>query len=139
MSLRRLLPIALALACGTVEGADPGSYFPERDWRQSTPEAQGLDSTVLAHMVESISQKNLNVHSITVIRHGYVVMDAYFYPYRQDVLHDVASVTKSITSALVGIAVDKGLVSTDRRLLSYFPEEAPKDPEPSKKQIAVDN
>ena len=139
MSLWRLLPIAVALACGVVEGAEPGGYFPGHEWRQSTPEGQGLDSTVLAHMVESISQKNLNVHSITVLRHGYIVMDAYFYPYRQDAVHDVASVTKSITSALVGIAVDKGLVSTDGRLLSYFPEEAPKDAEPSKKQITVDN
>src|SRR5581483_6282586 len=139
MSLWQFLPIAFALACGALEGAEPGIYFPRRDWRQSTPEAQGLDSTVLGHMVENISQENLNVHSVTVLRHGYIVMDAYFYPYRQDALHDVASVTKSITSALVGIAVDKGLVSTDKRLLTYFPKEAPKDPEPSKKQITVDN
>jgi CubicO group peptidase (beta-lactamase class C family) len=139
MSVWRFVPIVLALAYGTVEGAEPGVYFPGRDWRQSTPEAQGLDSTVLAQMVESISQKSLNVHSVTVLRHGYIVMDAYFYSYRQDALHDVASVTKSITSALVGIAVDKGLVSTDKPLLSYFPYEAPGDPEPSKKQITVDN
>jgi len=139
MSLWRFVPIVLALAYGTVEGAEPGVYFPGRDWPQSTPEAQGLDSTVLAQMVESISRKSLNVHSVTVLRHGYIVMDAYFYSYRQDALHDVASVTKSITSALVGIAVDKGLFSTDKRLLSYFPYEAPEDPEPSKKQITVDN
>jgi CubicO group peptidase (beta-lactamase class C family) len=139
MSLWRFVPIVLALACGAVECAEPGVYFPGRDWRQSTPEAQGLDSTVLAQMVESVSQKKLNVHSVTVLRHGYIVMDAYFCPYRQDALHDVASVTKSITSAPVGIAVDKGLFSTDKRLLSYFSEEVPKDPEPSKKQITVDN
>src|SRR5215469_9778271 len=128
MYLWRFVPIVLALTYGTVEGAESGVYFPGREWRQSTPEAQGLNSTVLAQMVESISQRNLNVHSITVLRHGYIVMDAYFYPYRQDALHDVASVTKSITSALVGIAVNKGLFSTDKRLLSYFPDEAPKDP-----------
>jgi len=139
MYLWRFVPIVLALTYGTVEGAESGVYFPGREWRQSTPEAQGLNSTVLAQMVESISQRNLNVHSITVLRHGYIVMDAYFYPYRQDALHDVASVTKSITSALVGIAVNKGLFSTDKRLLSYFPDEVPKDPEPLKKQITVDN
>jgi CubicO group peptidase (beta-lactamase class C family) len=139
MSLWRFLPFALVLACGALEAAEPAPYFPGENWRQSTPEAQGLDSTVLAHMVGDISQKNLNVHSVTVLRHGYVVMDAYFYPYRHDAVHDVASVTKSITSALVGIAVDKGLISTDRRLLTFFPNEAPKDPEPTKKQITVDN
>src|SRR3569833_1131417 len=102
MSLSRLVPIVLALAYGTVEGLESGVYFPGRNWRQSTPEAQGLDSTVLAQMVESISRKSLNVHSVTVLRHGYIVMDAYFYPYRAGELHDAASMTKSITSALVG-------------------------------------
>ncbi len=48
------------------------------------------------------------MHSVTVIRHGYVVLDAYFYPYQATAPHGVASVTKSITAALVGIAVDKG-------------------------------
>ncbi|MDP9169467.1 MAG: serine hydrolase [Acidobacteriota bacterium] len=43
---------------------------------------------------------------MTVIRHGYVVLDAYFYPYQATAPHGVASVTKSITAALVGIAVD---------------------------------
>jgi CubicO group peptidase (beta-lactamase class C family) len=139
MFLRRFLLIILAFAYVTVEGAEPGIYFPGRSWRQSTPEAQGLDSTLLAQMVENILRKSLNVHSVTILRHGYIVMDAYFSPYRQDASHDVASVTKSITSALVGIAVDKGLVSTHNPVLSYFPYEAPKDPEPSKRQITVDN
>jgi hypothetical protein len=88
MYLSRFVPIVLALAYGTVEGVESGVYFPGRSWRQSTPEAQGLDSTVLAQMVESISRKSLNVHSVTVLRHGYTVMDAYFNSYRQDALHE---------------------------------------------------
>jgi CubicO group peptidase (beta-lactamase class C family) len=139
MSFWRWVPIVLALAYGTVDGAESGAYFPGQHWRQSTPEAQGLDSTVLAQLVASISQKNLNVHSVAVLRHGYVVIDAYFYPNRPDTLHDVASVSKSITSALVGIAEGKKLLSVDNRLLSYFPDEDPKNPEASKKQITVDN
>lgn len=139
MNIRRLLPFALIVASGVLNAAETGTYFPGKGWRTSTPEALGLDSTVLARMVGDISEKKLNVHSITVIRHGYVVMDAYFYPFRPDTLHDVASVTKSVTSMLLGITVDKGLVSTDKRLLSFFPDEAPKDPEPSKKEITVDN
>jgi CubicO group peptidase (beta-lactamase class C family) len=76
-------------------------------------------------MVDNITQKHLNVHSVTVIRHGYVVLDSYFYPYRPTATHDVASVTKSITAAIIGIAVDKGLVKTDQSLLSFFPDERP--------------
>ena len=56
-----------------------------------------------------------------MIRHGYAVLDAYFYPYDAATPHDLASVTKTITSVLTGIAVDRGLVRLDRpaaRLLS---------------------
>ncbi|MCU1325882.1 MAG: 6-aminohexanoate-dimer hydrolase, partial [Bryobacterales bacterium] len=79
--------------------AAAADYYPTKAWRESTPEEQGLDSKVLASMVDGIMQKHLNVHSVTVIRHGNVVMDAYFYPYKPTATHDVASVTKSITAA----------------------------------------
>src|SRR5450432_3071940 len=102
------------LAAQTLNAAAAPGFYPTHGWRESTPEEQGLDSKTLAAMVDNITQKHLNVHSVSVIRHGYVVLDAYFYPYRATATHDVASVTKSITAALVGIAVGKGLVKTDQ-------------------------
>jgi CubicO group peptidase (beta-lactamase class C family) len=133
------MALCFALACAPAPAAQPATYYPTKEWRESTPEEQGLDSQVLAGMVDSISQKHLNVHSVTVIRHGYVVLDTYFYPYKATATHDVASVTKSITAALVGIAVDKGLVKTDQTMLSFFPKEGPADPDPQKQKITVAN
>ena len=139
MSLR--FPLALTFVCALALAAPAlaasASYYPTNGWRESSPEAQGLDSAVLAGMVDNIAQKHLNVHSVTVIRHGYVVLDAYFYPYRATATHDVASVTKSITAAIMGIAVDKGLIKTDQKLLSFFPSEAPADPDEQKQKITV--
>jgi len=129
----------LLLVVSTQLFAAAASYYPTKAWRESTPEQQGLDSQVLAGMVDSIARKHLNVHSVTVIRHGYVVLDAYFYPYGPAATHDVASVTKSITAALLGIAVDKGLVRTDRTMLSFFPKEGPADPGPQKQKITIAN
>lgn len=120
----------------TLSAAAP-TYYPTHGWRESTPEEQGLDSKVLAAMVDKITQKHLNVHSVTVIRHGYVILDAYFYPYRPTATHDVASVTKSITAAITGIAVDKGLVKTDQSLLSFFPDERPANPDEQKQKITI--
>lgn len=136
MQLRTLAALA-AFAVSAPLFSAQADYYPTRGWRESTPEAQGLDSQALAQMVDNVSRKRLNVHSVTVIRHGYVVLDAYFYPFRPNTVHDVASVTKSITAALVGIAADKGLLTPDRKLLSFFPDEAPKDPEPRKQAITV--
>ena len=134
------LAIVLPVACSllnTGAPAAPATYYPTHGWRESTPEAQGLDSAVLAAMVDNIAQKHLNVHSVTVIRHGYVVLDSYFYPYTPAATHDLASVTKSITAAIMGIAVDKGLVKTDQKLLSFFPDEGPANPDEPKQKITV--
>src|SRR5690348_8019857 len=51
-----------------------------------------------------------------------MVLDAYFYPYQGSETHDEASVTKSFTSAAVGIAIEKGYVkSVDQKVLSILP------------------
>jgi CubicO group peptidase (beta-lactamase class C family) len=54
-----------------------------------------------------IRWRHLPVHSLLVERHGAIVLDAYFNPFADNQLHDVASVTKSVISTLVGIAEAK--------------------------------
>src|SRR5438105_14831230 len=82
---------------------DP-DYWPTAQWRTSTPEAQGLDSGKLADMMTVARERGIPIHSLQVIRNGYLALDASFYPYDRHDLHDTASVTKSVTATLVGIA-----------------------------------
>ncbi len=131
------LPACLLMLLPFTLMAQSTPYYPTNGWRESTPEAQGIDSSVLAKMVDGITKSKLNVHSILIIRHGYVVLDSYFYPYTPKATHDVASVTKSITAAITGIAIDKGLFKVDQPVLSFFPDEAPKDPDPRTKKLTV--
>src|SRR5215813_12116168 len=112
------------------------AYWPGDRWRTGTPESVGIDSQALAAAVAQVGEKQLGVHSLLVIRHGYAVLDAYFYPFRAGVVHDVASVTKSVTSTVTGIAVSKGIVKLDQPVLSFFPKERPKDPA-GKERITV--
>jgi CubicO group peptidase (beta-lactamase class C family) len=81
-----------------------------------------------------------NIHSILVIKNGRLVFEEYFpgrdwvnFPGRDWVkgdiaftredLHGVMSVTKSFTSTLIGIAIDKGMIKgTKESLLTFFPE-----------------
>ena len=86
------------------------SPWPTRGWRTSTPEEQGLNSNKLAEAVEFVVREKVRAHSLLVIRNGFVVADVYFYPYAPNTRHDVASVTKSITSTLIGMAIDRGLI-----------------------------
>jgi CubicO group peptidase (beta-lactamase class C family) len=81
-----------------------------------------MDSVLLARAIDFIREKNLRVHSLLVIRNGYIVAEAYFYPFARGSKHDLASVTKSFTSTLVGIAVDKGYIkSVQQPVLDFFP------------------
>jgi len=115
------------------------SYWPGQKWRTATPESQGIDSKALATAVDTVIQNKLGVHSLLVIRHGHAVLDTYFYPYNASVPHDLASVTKSITSTLTGVAVGQGLIKLDQKLLSFFPNELPATIEDQKKNITVGN
>ena len=92
------------------------------DWQLATPEEVGIDSASLAEMFEFVRERGIPVHSVQIVRHGRLVLDAYFYPYRAGMRHDVASVTKSITSTLIGLALQKGLIrDVQQPVLSFFP------------------
>src|SRR4030095_6284361 len=95
--------------------------WPTRGWPTSTPEAQGVDSEQLASAIESARKNNLNIHSLLVVRNGYLVAETYFYPYDGQRPHDIASVTKGITATLIGQAIAQGKIkSAQEPLLSFF-------------------
>jgi len=108
-----LCQVAVSI-CLTIGGMTaPTTYWPGVEWRTATPESQGLDSQALASAIAQVREKQWGSHSLLVIRHGFVVADADFYPYRSTVPHDVASVTKTLTSALTGVAVAKRILRLD--------------------------
>jgi len=98
------------------------SNFPTLGWISNTPEEQGVDSTKLAEGLLAIKQKNLNIHSLLLIRNGSVILDAYFYPYDGQTVHEFASVTKSVMTTLIAIAADQGKLELDQPMLSFFPD-----------------
>ncbi len=81
-----------------------------------------MDGQKLLAMMESAREQGLSLHSVLVIRHGYIVLERYFAPYDVDSPHALYSVTKSFVSALVGIAIHAGLITgVNRPVMSYFP------------------
>ena len=101
----------------------PAPDWPIAGWRRATPESQGIDSDALAGIFDAVREQRAAVHSLLVVRNGRLVLEAYFYPYSGTTVHDVASVTKSITATLTGIAIDRGdLAGVDARVLAdLFP------------------
>jgi CubicO group peptidase (beta-lactamase class C family) len=98
------------------------SYWPTQGWRASTPEEQGFDSAKLAEGLQAIHAQNINIHSLTIIRNDDLILDAYFYPYDGEAFHEIASVTKSVMTTLIGIAADRGMLSIKDKMVSFFPD-----------------
>lgn len=99
-----------------------GSDAQQMPWKKSSPETQGMSSRTLANGIKELQQKGINIHSLLIIRNNHVVLDAAFYPYRQQYQHDMASVTKSVTALLIGIAIDKGFIKSEREpVVNFFP------------------
>jgi len=122
-------------------------HFPTKGWRTSTPEAQGLDSSALAALDAEFSLRQHGfVNSMLVVKNGYLVFersyahdtsplsegrgglfdyhDPDWHPwYGTTDLHTLQSVTKSVTSALIGIAIQRGaLPGVDLKLAPFFEE-----------------
>jgi CubicO group peptidase (beta-lactamase class C family) len=99
----------------------PPDYWPTEGWRSTPPEEQGMSSSTLAAAIDYAVDADIDMHSMSVVRNGYLVLDAYFYPFAPDTKHDIASVTKSITSTLVGVAIDQGYIDgVDDPVLDFF-------------------
>ena len=89
-------------------GQRASSHAPDDNWGLSTPEAQGVDSRKLLEMFQDIKAKGgSDLHSILIVKNGYLITESYLPPYHRETLHNVKSATKSILSALVGIALEK--------------------------------
>lgn len=114
---------ARAVAPTATTKSDAAAYYPTQAWRTSTPEQQGVDSAALAKLFDEIQAKQYNIHSIVIARHGFIVAEAYWYPFQPGAKHVLYSCTKSVNSALVGVAIKQGKIdSVAHRVLDFFPE-----------------
>jgi CubicO group peptidase (beta-lactamase class C family) len=99
------------------------AYWPTSGWQSTSPEQQGMDSGRLADLLEAIRNENHAIRSVLIVRNGYLVVEAYFFPFQDGFWHIIHSCTKSITSTLIGIAIDQGLIANENeRVLDFFPE-----------------
>jgi CubicO group peptidase (beta-lactamase class C family) len=112
-------------------------YWPTEAWRTSTPEEQGFDSVTLAEGMQRLRDQGVPIHSLLIIRNGYVLVDAYFDPYDGSWVHDLASVTKSFTTTLIAIAASQGQLRLDQPMVSFFPDRTIANLDSRKQQITV--
>jgi CubicO group peptidase (beta-lactamase class C family) len=114
-----LLPIIASLCWLTGEPADHGSG---NSWETTSPEAVGIDSSRLALAFAFLEKERVPIHTLTIVRHGRVVLDVAFEPFPRGGRHDIASCSKSVSALLVGLAIADGKIKgTDSLLVDLFP------------------
>ncbi|MFN2169238.1 MAG: serine hydrolase domain-containing protein, partial [Anaerolineae bacterium] len=105
-----------------------------------TPEEQGMDSARLAQMVDFLQVGDRNLHSVLVLRNGWVVAEAYSHPYTAATPHSLYSCTKSVISLLIGIALTRGvLTGISQPVADFFPWLSAPGQDPRKGRITIDH
>jgi CubicO group peptidase (beta-lactamase class C family) len=111
--------------------------LPGDDWKVSTPAEQGLDPMLVAELYLDATGLS-TLHGLLVIKNGHLIAEGYFNEGAVERRGNRQSVTKSFTSALVGIALEQGcLSSTDQKMMDFFPEFAGTVADPRKEQITI--
>ncbi|KMY32923.1 6-aminohexanoate hydrolase [Lysinibacillus xylanilyticus] len=101
------------------------------------PESIYMNNEKLSKLEHTIKSDYNNINGIVIIRNGNLAYEKYFNGKSPDDCHHVASVTKSVLSALIGIAIDKGYIkSIEEKVLDFFPKYI-SDANKQKQQITI--
>lgn len=109
-------------------------------WETSTLSAEGMRVAPIDSMTRLILTDYFkNIHGVVIVKNDKLVYENYFNGYDRDMLHNLYSASKSFTSAVVGVAIDKGFIAdTNERIFPHFPEYAPvANDSPEKQSITV--
>jgi CubicO group peptidase (beta-lactamase class C family) len=92
---------------------------------RSIPETEGVSSQGIIDFLDAAANTKHEFHSIIVMRHGKVVAEGWWNPYRADLKHTMYSCSKSFTATAVGFAIGEHLLNVNDKVVSFFPKELP--------------
>jgi CubicO group peptidase (beta-lactamase class C family) len=99
-----------------------------------------MDSDLLSEMLGTIQEQNYEIDSVTIVRNGYIVADARIQPFRSTSKHNIFSCTKSVVSALIGIAIDQGYIEgLQQPVLSFFPQRTVANGDANKEAMTLEH
>ena len=107
--------------------------------RVASASSAGLDTASIGRLVARIADGTYpDVHSLLIHRNGALVTEEYFYDYDRERPHQMRSASKSVISALVGIAMDRGALRGDEELVTKrLPYDGYANPDPRKDSLTL--
>lgn len=92
---------------------------------RSVPETEGVSSQGIITFLDSAAKSRHEFHSFMFLRHGKVIAEGWWSPYRPDLKHTLYSTSKSFTSTAVGFAVNEKRLNLEDKVISFFPKDKP--------------
>lgn len=92
---------------------------------RSNPEKEGMSSQGIIEFLDAMAKSEHEMHSIMIVRHGYVVAEGWWKPYAADTKHTMYSVSKSFTATAIGFAVAENKLTVNDKVSSFFPDDLP--------------
>ena len=109
-------------------------------WKVASPEEQGVDEQLLGKVEEQLITNHTKIKSLLIVKNSHIVYEWYRNEAYRDNPTPVFSVTKSVMSALTGIAIDQGkLTGVEQKLSELLPEEMSRQSSSEKKEITIEN
>ena len=139
----RVLPAALAMILSSylplsirATGKTPCQTKPLGgiDWSQQTPANSGVAAALNSLYWQMAQEPHHDLKGIVIVRNGRLASEHYFNGDSVDTLHDIRSATKSITSLLMGITIQEGLIHSVNDSIAFYLPGLPKD---GKEKITV--
>ena len=100
-------------------------YAQDKSLPRSNPEAEGVTAKGIIDFLDAAAKSKNEMHSFMFLRHGKVIAEGWWDPYKPGLKHTMYSLSKSFTSTGVGLAVSEGKLKLTDKVISFFPEYVP--------------
>ncbi len=142
VTLYSSLSLAMTEAPAPLSAND--GYWPTSEWRTDIPESEGMNGTLLQELHDAIENPYYypDLLSLLLVKNGTLVYEQYQDSSMQNAStpRDLYSATKSITSTLIGMALDKGYIDNiSQTVLSFFPDYTFDNPSEEKNAMTIED
>ena len=140
------------LILGKTEGVSKVAFTPqkvmcpdreegkEKKLPRKTPESQGIHSGYLNRLIQELADSpETDMHHFMVLRHGNVICEVDFAPYRKGIWHITHSMCKSITGMAIGLLIEEGKLQLSENIYQIFPEKGSLWTKVFRPEITVEN
>jgi CubicO group peptidase (beta-lactamase class C family) len=111
--------------CATIGARGSSRTVSPDGLSRSSPESQGVDPRAIPSFLDDVAALGLELDSFMLYRHGQVVAEGWWWPYRADRVHMMHSLTKSVMVSGVALAMEEGRFGVDDKVISFFKDDLP--------------